>query len=109
MTGLSIDFFFRPAPEVDISFYRKKDSLKVKKQEKIRAQVAEWLERYLEVEELFPDRKIIYSPPKCKRLINNLEDIERLVIELRSEWKSLTTGIAGGLSSPIRALLQACL
>lgn len=86
VTGLPVDFFFRPTPQVNINFYRKTDSLKIKKQEKIKAQITEWLERYIEVEELFPDRKIIYSPPGSNCLIEKPEDIEKLVINLRAEW-----------------------
>jgi Zn-dependent peptidase ImmA (M78 family) len=86
-TGLSIDFFFNTAPPINIQpFYRKKASLKINKQEKIKSQIAEWLERYITIESFFPEQKNLYSPPEGSWEILNQEDIEKAAINLRNVW-----------------------
>jgi transcriptional regulator with XRE-family HTH domain len=68
--GVKVEYFFR-TQEVHLSrpAYRKRTRLPRKQENAIVGQIQEWLERYLEVEALFPDQ------------------VERLAEALRREWE----------------------
>jgi Zn-dependent peptidase ImmA (M78 family)/DNA-binding XRE family transcriptional regulator len=89
---ISVAYFFRP-PEIDVKLsdpvYRKRSSVGKKDQRAIQFQVKEEVEKYLEVEDLFPpsrfeDFKIHGSE---ERNIRNYDDIELFARKRRREWK----------------------
>jgi transcriptional regulator with XRE-family HTH domain len=83
--NVSIDFFFRPAvAPVQLRAYRKHTALGVKEQDAIQMRIQEWLERYLEVESLFPDEQRAVSLPV--RAVRSLDQVEDVAEELRREW-----------------------
>ncbi len=84
--NVSIDYFFRPFNYklTNIEF-RKKSKLSIKEQEQIKEKVMDYLERYLEIEDLL-DRKIVFRNPISNPKITNLADIERVAVELRNAW-----------------------
>ena len=87
--GVKVEFFFR-TQEVNLSrpAYRKRTTLPRKQEAAIVGQIQEWLERYLEVEALFPDQVDRFSMPGgLHRDVSSMEDVERLADELRTEWQ----------------------
>ena len=82
---VSVDFFFRPMTvPVQLQAYRKHAELGVKEQDAIQMRIQEWLERYLEVESLFPDEQRIASLPICD--VESLEQVEVAALKLRKTW-----------------------
>lgn len=82
---VSVDFLFRPnTVSVHLQAYRKHATLGVKEQEAIQMQIQEWLERYLEVESLFPNEQRAVNLPIYP--IQEIEQVEEIVIALRKEW-----------------------
>jgi Zn-dependent peptidase ImmA (M78 family)/DNA-binding XRE family transcriptional regulator len=82
-----IEFFFRP-PIINIQLQadRKLSSLGVIEQEAVQAQVQEWLERYLELENLFPEENApVVDLPHYP--VRTFEDIEQAARSLRSAWE----------------------
>ena len=87
-TGVRVEFFFR-TQEINLSrpAYRKRTTLPKKQQDAILGQIQEWLERYLEVETLFPQETPRFSMPEdLARDAASMEDIEALAIQLREKW-----------------------
>src|SRR3990172_1027307 len=83
--GVSIDFLFRPMTiSVQLQAYRKHAALGVKEQDAIQMRIQEWLERYLEVEGLFPNEQRTVSLPV--RPINSMDLVEDIALELRKNW-----------------------
>lgn len=90
--GVKVEFFFRPSSsKVELSepAYRKRSTTSAKQLESIRARAKEWVEKYLEVESLFPqDRFIQFKLPKVpERTIRRLDYIETFTRSLRRQWK----------------------
>ena len=82
---VSIDFFFRPMTiPVQLQAYRKHVALGVKEQDAIQMRIQEWLERYLEVESLFPDEQRFVSLPA--RAVHSLDQVEEVANGMRQEW-----------------------
>lgn len=83
--GVNIDFFFRPtAIAVQLQAYRKHAALGVKEQEAIEMRIQEWVERYLEVESLFPDeQQEVYL---AVHEVTSFGQIENAASELRQSW-----------------------
>lgn len=82
----SIDFFFRPMmPTVTLQAYRKHAVLRMKEQEAIQMRIQEWLERYLETEELFPEEHRTVSLPGYD--VQSLDQVEDAAAGLREDWK----------------------
>jgi transcriptional regulator with XRE-family HTH domain len=83
--GVKIDFFFRPASAVvQLQAYRKHAALGVKAQDMIQMRIQDWVERYLEVESLFPDEKQAVTLPIYS--VNSLDQIENAALQLRETW-----------------------
>jgi Zn-dependent peptidase ImmA (M78 family)/DNA-binding XRE family transcriptional regulator len=83
--GVKIDFFFRPmTTEVRLEAFRKHAALGVKEQKAIQMRIQDWVERYLEVESLFPDEQRAISLPV--QVVNSFEQVEIAALELRQEW-----------------------
>lgn len=82
---MPVEFFFRPpAARVQLQAFRKRSSLGAKEQEAVMAQIQEWLERYLEVEEILQEDQSPVSLPKFQ--VSSLDDIENAALELRRLW-----------------------
>jgi Zn-dependent peptidase ImmA (M78 family)/DNA-binding XRE family transcriptional regulator len=83
--SVSIEFLFRPQTiSVQLQAYRKHAALGVKEQDAVQMQIQEWLERYLEVESLFPDEERSVSLPSYS--LHSIEQVEDVALELRGNW-----------------------
>jgi Zn-dependent peptidase ImmA (M78 family) len=84
---LPSDYFVRETVvQLEELRFRKLKKLPVKEIDKISALTADYLERYLELEDMLGiDNKISFIP-KTYRL-NNEDDIEKAVLDLRKKWK----------------------
>ena len=90
--GVKMEYFFRPdTVQVSLSApaYRKRAALSSKYLQTVRAKVKEKLEKYLEIEALFPEDRFAKIELPCgkKRSIRKIEDVEALAEALRSLWK----------------------
>jgi len=88
---VKVEFFFRPASStVTLSepAYRKRSKASAKEIESIRGRAKEWVEKYLEVESLFPeDRFCQFKRPKeSKAVVQHLDEIEDFATGLRRQW-----------------------
>ncbi|MHC1770357.1 MAG: helix-turn-helix domain-containing protein [Flexilinea sp.] len=82
---VKIDFFFRPTTiSVQLQAYRKHAALGIKEQESIQMRIQDWVERYFEVENLFPEEQYTDSLPLYT--VNSLENIEAAALKLRDQW-----------------------
>ena len=81
------DYFIRASTVTleDLRF-RKLKKLPVKEQEKVKANTIDFLERYLELEDMLGMDNQIPFPPKSYK-IKKIEDVEKAAIELRKSWK----------------------
>lgn len=84
---VTTDYFFREATvALDDIRFRKLKKLPVKEQEKVVAQTVEFLERYLELEDLLGiDNRIKFTPKSVK--IKDAEEAEAAANKLRKDWK----------------------
>ncbi len=79
------DFFFRPGTlSIQLQAYRKHSVLGGKEQEAIQMRIQDWVERYLEVESLFPEEYHAACLPLYKT--NSPDEIETIALELRDHW-----------------------
>ena len=85
--NVKVEFFLRPVSvSLSAPAYRRRVSLRVKDQNVILGQAQEWLERYIDVESLFggpPE----FTMPDVDRSIATLDDVERVVLDLRRNWE----------------------
>lgn len=84
--GVKVDFFFRPMKTaVQLQAFRKHAALGVKEQEAIQMRIQDWVERYLEVESLFPDdeQRVVSLP---HRTVSSFDQIEEAALDLRKAW-----------------------
>jgi Zn-dependent peptidase ImmA (M78 family)/DNA-binding XRE family transcriptional regulator len=88
---VKMEFFFRP-PSSTVTLgdpaYRKRSNTSAKELESIRARAKAWVEKYLEVESLFPDKRFkdFKMPKESDRTIRRLDQIEEVAMNLRKEW-----------------------
>jgi Zn-dependent peptidase ImmA (M78 family)/DNA-binding XRE family transcriptional regulator len=89
--GVKVEYFFRP-DSVQVSLtcpaYRKHAAVSKKYLESIQAKVKDKVEKYLEIEGLFPVgrfEKIAISKLK-NRKIHKISDVEKLAEDLRERW-----------------------
>ena len=83
---VKVDFFFRPSTvSVQLQAYRKHAVLGAKEQEAIQMRIQDWVERYLEVESLFPEEQHTANLPLRK--VTSLDEIETVALDLRDHWK----------------------
>lgn len=84
--GLKIDYFFSSFQiELGEINFRKKSTFSIKKQSSLKEQIKINLENYLWIEDSlsidYTFKKIIHDSK-----INSIEDVEKVVLKLRSEW-----------------------
>ena len=91
-----MEFLLRSAPELEIKpAYRAHSQMNKTEEASIIAQIQEWLERYLAVEELFPpdERTSFKFPPGFPYPITAIEDAESASEMLRDAWQLGCAGI----------------
>jgi Zn-dependent peptidase ImmA (M78 family) len=89
---VKVEYFFRPESiEVTLSepAYRKRAAISAKHLQALRAQIAGCVEKYVEVESLFPETRFaeIRLPRIEQRAIRDMQDVERLSLSLRNLWE----------------------
>lgn len=87
--GVKIEYFFRTrTAKICGPAYRKLSSLPKKAERAVLEQIQEWLERYLEVEELFPGEIRRFALPSgLDPRVSSLEEVERVSEDLRVAWE----------------------
>ena len=89
---VKVEYFFRTTSITSFTpFYRKKSQLKLRDERSIIAQIRDWLERYLEIENLY-DLDESYSLPEKYKILRE-EDLEKAAIQLREKWSLGTAPI----------------
>jgi len=87
--GVKLDYLFRPTAIIlnpKIVHYRCRRRCGVQARNRVQGQVAECMERHLEVESLFGE-PMPFSMPKINLAVAHLEDIEQLALDLRAAWE----------------------
>jgi Zn-dependent peptidase ImmA (M78 family) len=82
-----MDYFFKPSRiDLGVLNFRKRSNFSSKKQSSLEQLIKLNLENYLEIEDLL---QIDYSFSNLieKERVNSVDDIERVVLKLRSEWE----------------------
>ena len=83
---LPVDYFFKKSNvKLEHLEFRKKSSLSQKKVEAVRFQTLNYLEKYLEIEELLNVNGVFNNPLK-KHRVSQVQDIEKCANELRGKW-----------------------
>ncbi len=87
--GVKVEYFFRPSiVTVTVPVYRRRRALPKRARDAIIVQVQDWLERYVEVERLFPEEQAQFQlPPEMKRRVSSLDDVEDVALALRDHWQ----------------------
>ncbi len=81
------DYFFRPfTVEIENVEFRKKQKLSVKKANAIKQTVTDFVERYIEVEQLLNIASVFDNPIK-NIAISNIHDIDKAAMQIRKKWK----------------------
>jgi len=84
--GVKPDYFFRSSKlRISGLAFRKRSKLTRREEERIKYQTLDFLQKYLELEEIL-NLSNRFSNPVSIRKIKNLEDIERAVREIREKW-----------------------
>lgn len=82
--GLKTEALLRPRfVEVRQPDFRKKSRLRKREEEAVLAQVGEWIERYIDLEELL-EEEVDFE--EIELAVETFGDVERAAIELREEW-----------------------
>lgn len=87
--GVNIEYFFRTrSVRLSVPAYRKRSTLLKKTEKAVLGQIQDWLERYLEAEDLFPVQHShqFVLPSSVNPCISSLEEAERVAKELRAAW-----------------------
>ena len=97
--NVKIEYFFRPTTiTLSLPNFRRKASLPVGQEASILEKVQEWLERYLDVEEIL-NMAVQYNLPP-QQIITTFDEIETVACSLRDYWHL-------GLD-PIENLMEVC-
>ncbi|RJX22207.1 MAG: helix-turn-helix domain-containing protein [Desulforudis sp.] len=85
--GVKVEYFFRTRRPVLVNavFRSRHPKMPKKQQSIVLNQVQEWLERYLEVEDLWPNE--MNNPDLPTYTIEKLEDVESAANQLREHWQ----------------------
>ena len=88
--GVGVEFFVRPRGVVAITpDYRRRRALPRKKEAALIAGIADWLERYLEIERILRPGEgglLFEDPPGFPRAVSSMEEVERAATDLRRGW-----------------------
>ena len=86
--GRPLEFFVRPVSVTHIEpAYRKRSRVAKKAEKALLASIAEWLERYLELETiLFGSPKAFTFPKGFPRQVESFDDVEEAALQLRKVW-----------------------
>ncbi len=87
--GVRTEYFFRDRTiNLSAVSFRKRASLPCKEENAVLGSMKEWLERYLDAEELFPNAQgcSFQLPPVVDPHVKVLEDAETIAEELRKAW-----------------------
>ena len=86
--GVKPDYFFRfPSVRLSNLEFRKKSSLRVKEQNRIKHKALDFLERYFEIEDILETRVAFKNPiPSKNRQVLNISDVENAAMTLRNKW-----------------------
>ena len=79
------DYFLKEAVELGPVEFRKKSKLSVKQEESVKEKVKDFLERYLEAEQLL-NIKLKFQNPIKNSIISEVEDVENAVLKLIKSW-----------------------
>ncbi len=83
---LPVDYFFRKSDvKLEHLEFRKRSSLPKKEVEAVRYKTVDYLEKYLEIEDLLNVDSVFTNPLK-NNLVSNQEDVDRCADELRKNW-----------------------
>lgn len=90
--GVKTEFFFRSQRtfvELSLPVYRKRSSVGEKELKALQARTKEQVEKYLEVEQLFPEGRWTSANirPENKRLVPSYDEVEKAAEQLRDEWR----------------------
>ena len=82
-----IEYFFRGS-EIRLSkpVYRARKALSPKDETKILGKTADWLERYLDVEQITGSEKPLRLPDPDSCRVSSLDQIEEVAVHVREEW-----------------------
>jgi len=85
--GVKAEYFFRPTDiQFSASAFRCRKSLPAKQKSALAARVQEWLERYVEAENIVDQVLSFSSPERLNRQVDSLEQVEEVALELRQVW-----------------------
>jgi Zn-dependent peptidase ImmA (M78 family)/DNA-binding XRE family transcriptional regulator len=97
--NVKIEYFFRPtAVTLTAPTFRKRQSLSAAQQARILEQVQDWLERYLDIENLLDIHPDCNLP--LAQHVEAMDKIEEIALEVREQW---CVGIA-----PLEDLIELC-
>ena len=84
---LKVDYFFRSI-SINLSkpHYRRRSTLPKKQETRIHEQTRDWLERYLELEEIVNDIQKFVWPMEEKCRVSSLDEVEEVSQYIRDEW-----------------------
>jgi len=83
---VGVEYFFRTIDvEIGEVDFRKHSTFGKKKQEIVKEKVREYLERYIQIEDILDIQEPFINHIKNEEL-NHLEDIEEIVLKLRNKW-----------------------
>ena len=86
--NVRMEFFLRSSPELEIQpVYRKHSRMGKKAQEAVKAQIQDWLERYLLVESFYPGDAGFELPAGFPRPVETLVNAEGAAAALREAWQ----------------------
>ncbi len=84
---IKVDYFFKPSQIILAGLeFRKKSKLGKKAEEQIKYQTLDFLQKYLEIEDIL-NVQTPYVNPVSQTLIKNKADIEVAAQEIREKWK----------------------
>lgn len=87
--GVSIPYLLAPqGVELGKVEFRTKSNTSAKDRSRVETEVLEWVERYLQIEEILELERVSWSCPSgMPRKLHNLAEAEKLANDLRDEWK----------------------
>lgn len=84
---VGVEYFFRTVDvEIGKVDFRKHSAFGKKKQEIVKEKVREYLERYIQIEDILDMQEPFVNPIENEKL-DTLDDIEDIVSKLRTEWR----------------------